>query len=640
MKDHKIVHKPWGKEVWLELNDKYCYKRIYINKGTRTSFQYHEKKLETNYIISGTAEVWLENDDGEIVKTIKEANDFFTVTPPKKHRVIALTDLVLQEVSTPEVDDVIRIQDDARRSDGRLDYEHHKNAACILMAGTGRRMGEFADVVHKGLLPLDNKAIVSHIIEKIPEEYEIVIALGYKKDMVKEYCLAAHPERKFVFVDVENYEGEDSGPSYSIDKCRKYLQRPFYFITADTFIEEELPSLKNNWLGLSRTSLPELYSTVALDGNQITSFKNKDKKGHENAFIGLAAIYDFKTFWEQLDVESGEIVSAFYNIDKYSNFQGEHLTWYDAGTIDSYLKLRDKLQTSEKMGILKTNGEFVYKINESFLKLSNNTETLNKRIKRQSDLEKYTPKMLFKGEHLFSYNFVKGQTLYEKDDIELFKSFLNFAQDNFWSQTKTSAELKDACQSFYKGKTLKRLSMFLGERDDFYRGAHVVNGDSVRDIDELLNSFDWQSLCDEPLGTNLFHGDLQFDNILFSEDEEFVLIDWRDSFADLLSMGDVYYDLAKLYGGALISYSLMKDESNFSLGIDDREISYTHKRTKNLRDFAPHYESWLVQQGDDLLKVKKIVALIFLNMSPLHSKRFGDFLFFKSKRMLEELNDK
>ncbi len=120
----KTVQKPWGKEVWLELNDRYCYKRIYINKGTRTSFQYHQQKRETNYIISGEAEVWLENDQGVVEKIKMKADDFFNVTPPKKHRVIALTDIVLQEVSTPEVDDVIRIEDDAGRPDGRIDAEH------------------------------------------------------------------------------------------------------------------------------------------------------------------------------------------------------------------------------------------------------------------------------------------------------------------------------------------------------------------------------------------------------------------------------------------------------------------------------------------------------------------------------------
>ena len=62
----KIVYKPWGKEHWLELNSKYCYKRIYINAGHRTSYQYHNFKIETNYLISGKAMVWLENDDGII----------------------------------------------------------------------------------------------------------------------------------------------------------------------------------------------------------------------------------------------------------------------------------------------------------------------------------------------------------------------------------------------------------------------------------------------------------------------------------------------------------------------------------------------------------------------------------------------
>jgi mannose-6-phosphate isomerase-like protein (cupin superfamily) len=122
----KIVNKPWGKEVWLELNDRYCYKRIFINAGTRTSFQYHKAKLETNYIISGEAEVWLENDAGVIEKTVRHADDFFTVLPPRKHRVVAITDIILQEVSTPEVDDVVRIEDDAARPDGKIQSEHER----------------------------------------------------------------------------------------------------------------------------------------------------------------------------------------------------------------------------------------------------------------------------------------------------------------------------------------------------------------------------------------------------------------------------------------------------------------------------------------------------------------------------------
>lgn len=120
----KVVKKPWGREIWLELNDRYCYKRLYLNQGTRTSYQFHRKKLETNYIIEGEAEIWLENDQGVVEKRVMKKDDFFTVLPLRKHRVVALTDLVLQEVSTPEVDDVIRIDDDAARGHGRIESEH------------------------------------------------------------------------------------------------------------------------------------------------------------------------------------------------------------------------------------------------------------------------------------------------------------------------------------------------------------------------------------------------------------------------------------------------------------------------------------------------------------------------------------
>ena len=184
----RIVHKPWGKEEWLALNEFYCYKRIYINAGYKTSYQYHEFKHETNYIISGTAEVWLENEEGIVEKKIMEAGDFFDVIPPRKHRVIAITDIILQEVSTPHVDDVFRIDDEFKRSDGKIEAEHKTPAVLILTAGIGSRLGDLTKNVNKAMLPINNKAIISHIIEKFPREYDFVIALGYKGDELKQYC--------------------------------------------------------------------------------------------------------------------------------------------------------------------------------------------------------------------------------------------------------------------------------------------------------------------------------------------------------------------------------------------------------------------------------------------------------------------
>ena len=60
------VEKPWGHELWLELNEFYAYKLIHMKAGNKSSLQWHEKKIETNYVIEGEAEVLLENIDGNM----------------------------------------------------------------------------------------------------------------------------------------------------------------------------------------------------------------------------------------------------------------------------------------------------------------------------------------------------------------------------------------------------------------------------------------------------------------------------------------------------------------------------------------------------------------------------------------------
>tara|TARA_Y100000593_G_scaffold94323_1_gene192875 strand:+ start:489 stop:2396 length:1908 start_codon:yes stop_codon:yes gene_type:complete len=634
----KTVYKPWGKEVWLELNDKYCYKRIYINAGTKTSYQYHEKKLETNYIIDGTAEVWLENDEGVVEKSMMKAGDFFTVEPPKKHRVIAVTDIILQEVSTPEVDDVIRISDDSGRGDGKINHEHMKPALCILAAGVGSRLENLSNHINKGLLPLDNKAVISHMIDKTPKEYEIVIALGYKGDMVKEYCEAAHPDRKFKFVEVDKYEGEGTGPAYSISQCKEYLQRPFVWVTADTIISDDLPKIDDNWLGLYPTSIPELYSTVNIDKGNVVDFKNKDKNGYDYAFIGLASVYDYETFWDELDVSSGEIVSAYYNLDKYSSMKSKTFDWYDVGTIDNYMRAKKLFEKSENYSIPKTNGEFLYKVKHNFIKLSSDEDFIAGRINRTGHLDELVPTLNYIGNNLYAYEWVDGETLYNYNDIETWKDFLSFAKDNLWEETYVDDHFIRDCEEFYYEKTMSRLKLLLKNRDDSFEGKHEVNGVETNTIEDLLIDFNWDKVYNG-IPTKIFHGDLQFDNVIYGDDKNFYLLDWRQDFAGC-EIGDVYYDLSKMYGGILMSYKLMKDNNNFSCFIDQNVVSYNYKSEPMLDKFKPIYEKWVVDSGYDLDKVKLITALIFLNMSPLHEEEFGNILFFKSKQMLQEINDK
>ena len=109
------VDKPWGHELIWVLTDRYCGKVIVIETGRRLSLQYHERKDESVYVISGRLRLHLEDDAG--LMTVRELGpgDSARVPVGRRHRFEAAERVELIEVSTPEVDDVIRVEDDFGR---------------------------------------------------------------------------------------------------------------------------------------------------------------------------------------------------------------------------------------------------------------------------------------------------------------------------------------------------------------------------------------------------------------------------------------------------------------------------------------------------------------------------------------------
>ncbi len=108
--------KPWGYELLFALTEKYAGKLIYVKQGHRLSLQYHRQKDETLYIYEGKALVEIEGKNGEIVEQEMKSGDSFRVPPMTKHRMKALEDTVFFEVSTPELEDIVRMEDDYGRA--------------------------------------------------------------------------------------------------------------------------------------------------------------------------------------------------------------------------------------------------------------------------------------------------------------------------------------------------------------------------------------------------------------------------------------------------------------------------------------------------------------------------------------------
>ena len=114
----RIVDKPWGREIWVAVTDRYALKIIEFNKGARSSLQYHNLKHEHIYVDRGRLLMDWENGSGEMEQLTLQVGDVVENRPGRKHRVTALEDTRLIEVSTPELDDVVRVEDDYDRMDG------------------------------------------------------------------------------------------------------------------------------------------------------------------------------------------------------------------------------------------------------------------------------------------------------------------------------------------------------------------------------------------------------------------------------------------------------------------------------------------------------------------------------------------
>jgi mannose-6-phosphate isomerase-like protein (cupin superfamily) len=109
------VDKPWGHELIWALTDRYCGKILVIDTGRRLSLQYHERKDESILVMSGRLLLHLDDDAGNMTTRELRPGESARVAVGRRHRYEAIERVELVEVSTPELDDVVRVEDDFGR---------------------------------------------------------------------------------------------------------------------------------------------------------------------------------------------------------------------------------------------------------------------------------------------------------------------------------------------------------------------------------------------------------------------------------------------------------------------------------------------------------------------------------------------
>ena len=105
------VDKPWGYELIYGLSDEYCGKLLWIRAGAALSLQYHERKDETIYLDDGLIELEIGEPGEPLSVATVHPGAAFRIRPGVIHRMIAIRDSTVLEVSLPDLEDVVRLQD-------------------------------------------------------------------------------------------------------------------------------------------------------------------------------------------------------------------------------------------------------------------------------------------------------------------------------------------------------------------------------------------------------------------------------------------------------------------------------------------------------------------------------------------------
>ena len=485
---------------------------------------------------------------------------------------------------------------------------------------------------NKALLPLGYKASISHIIEKFPKEIEIIIAVGYEKEKVSQYLLCAHQDRKIKIVEIDNISGTGSGPGYSLLFCKEYLKCPFIFFSVDTIVEEDIPLPDQNWMGIAPVKNPKDYCSVSLNDNLIFELHDKIKSNNKNAFIGLAGIRDYEIFFDSLKknellIEKEKQVSNGFTALIPKKLNPIFFSWYDIGNIDGYYETKKKFSNPNESFNFEKKDEYLYFVENKVIKYFNDKNIIQKRFLRANKLTGLCPKIDFKTDFFYSYKKVDGNILYDAKDPFLVLKLLEWLEKNLWKKEvmtkKKMNKFKQSCKLFYFDKTYNRLKIYF-DKYNVNEKTQYINGEQVTSASNLISKIDMDWLCNGI--PSQFHGDLQFENILFSKNNEFTLIDWRQEFSGNLDYGDMYYDLAKLNGGIYVSYKKIK-QNLFSFDTKSNDITLSTESDSFLNESKKIFDNFIEQKKLDKKKIEILTGIIFLNMAAMHHEPFDHFIY-------------
>lgn len=491
----------------------------------------------------------------------------------------------------------------------------------IAAAGAGGRMSEVNKDLHKALLPYLGKPILWHLISGIPKDSRIIILVGFRASQIIDFCTLAFPDKKFAFVEVDDWVSERSGTAYSLLQAKPLLNSGFWYVPCDgvfaNSVYSQEPVSDKFWVKNVNPTLTKHYETFACEQNKIVSrFHKLPNLTDVYAFTGVMYISNSHEFLAELEKSgSGDFTDSIQPGEDVEELP----SWLDLGNPDEFSK---HSIPDEEFDFSKTS-EYTFLCSNKVIKWWNSDDV--PQLKTQKPLarpEIFPVGIQTKGQFL-SYERAPGETFYNHSNPERFRRLLTLLGDKFWNEV--SLDLDADLRKFYIEKTLGRINLM--NQDDLDQRLEVskVDGESVMHWRKILKSIPWGYLTANPI-PSIIHGDLQFDNIIFDEESlRFSLIDWRPDFGNQSIHGDRYYDYAKLLGGIRLNYSLIK-KNKFGFAIENHDAKLSLPTALDSEILEEILREYVAGLGLDFNKVEHLVPIIYWNMAPLHKEPFKSFL--------------
>lgn len=515
----------------------------------------------------------------------------------------------------------------------------------ISSAGIGSRVENYSNNFNKAMIPVGRKPAICYIIDKIPKNIEIIVTVGYKKDYLIQFLNLVYANRKIKFIEVDKFTGEGAGLGYSILKAKDDLQCPFIFVANDCITDENFEKPTHNFLKFSKENDTTEYRTLVLEdnSNNVKDLVQKgDRRSSLNAYIGLCGINDYEQFWDYMvagvddgSIEMGESYAIAKMLKTGIKFKGYNSTWHDVGNVSKYIETNKHFSKDDNINILDKKDETIWFVNGNVVKFHTDENFIKHRVDRTEILGKFVPEIINKTKNMYMYNWVNGDTFTYNLQYDKFENFLNWIKE-FWVPHNLTADeenkFRTVCRKFYYDKTIERVNDYYKKfkRED---RSEIINGKPYDKLSQILQRVPWDDLVNNAVATN-YHGDLHFENIIVNNDK-FSLLDWRQNFGGIIEYGDMFYDLAKLKHGFIVSHEMV-NEGLFNTEINNDKVNFYFMRKNVLTNIEKMFDDFVINCGYNPKHVNILTSLIYLNIAALHHYPYCDLLYYLGKTMLSD----